>query len=207
MVRPQERADARANRLRLIAAAHAVFRERGLDAEMKEIAERAGLGIGTIYRNFPAKGDLIAAIVGEAALRIDATITSALAEPDPVTAIRSFLRGGFQVHEEYGDLLMAMMGGDVPAECKEQFREAGDLGRVAGLIRKGVAAGVFRPDLDAEIAAARLVSSFVPWHYRQLRQRHTLDQLVDAHTDLFLRGTLDSPTRGAELDLASGSDG
>ena len=207
MIRSAERADARANRVRLIQAAHAVFRERGLDAEMKEIAERASLGIGTIYRNFPAKGDLIAAIVGEAAARIDATITSALAAPDMITAIRSFLRGGFQIQEEYGDLLMAMMGGDAPASCKEQFRKSGDLGRVAGLIRKGMESGEFRPDLDAEIAAARLVSSFVPWHYHQLRQHHTLEQLVDAYTDLFLCGTLVRADGEQRVDQAGGSNG
>src|SRR3712207_3627265 len=113
MVQPAERADARANRARLIAAAHEVFRERGLDAEMKLIAERAGLGVGTIYRNFPTKDDLIAAIIGTAVERIHATIDAAVQVTDPIAAIHGFLRGGFAVVEEYGDLFAALMQGDL----------------------------------------------------------------------------------------------
>jgi AcrR family transcriptional regulator len=57
------RADAERNRRRLLDAAQALFRERGLDVGVAEIAERAGVGRGTLFRNFPTKQDLIAAIV------------------------------------------------------------------------------------------------------------------------------------------------
>jgi AcrR family transcriptional regulator len=59
------RADAERNRRRLLDAAEAVFCERGLDVGVGEIAERAGVGRGTLFRNFPSKEDLIAAIVVE----------------------------------------------------------------------------------------------------------------------------------------------
>ncbi|MGO9754552.1 MAG: TetR/AcrR family transcriptional regulator [Solirubrobacteraceae bacterium] len=59
------RADARRNRGRLLEAADAVFRERGLDVGVGEIAQRAGVGRGTLFRNFTCKQDLIAAIVVE----------------------------------------------------------------------------------------------------------------------------------------------
>jgi AcrR family transcriptional regulator len=62
--RPQ-RSDAARNRQRLLEAATAVFGERGLDAGVGEIAARAGVGRGTLFRNFPTKQDLIAAIVVE----------------------------------------------------------------------------------------------------------------------------------------------
>ena len=69
----QLRADAERNRRRLLAAAQAVFCERGLDVGVAEIAQRAGVGRGTLFRNFPTKDALIAAIVvermGEAASR------------------------------------------------------------------------------------------------------------------------------------------
>src|SRR5438105_5886550 len=68
------RADARANRLRVIEAARAVFRERGLEAEMREIAERAGVGFGTVYRNFPTKDELVAAVAAEMIERMRAAI-------------------------------------------------------------------------------------------------------------------------------------
>jgi AcrR family transcriptional regulator len=61
-VRPQ-RADARRNRRRLLDAATAVFAERGLEVSVGEIAQRAGVGRATLFRNFPTKDHLIVAIV------------------------------------------------------------------------------------------------------------------------------------------------
>ena len=61
----QLRADAARNRARLIEAATALFRERGLEVGVAEIAEAAGVGRGTLFRNFASKEDLIAAIVAE----------------------------------------------------------------------------------------------------------------------------------------------
>ena len=55
------RADAERNRVHLLQAATELFRERGLDAGVAEIAQRAGVGRGTLFRNFPTKEDLIAA--------------------------------------------------------------------------------------------------------------------------------------------------
>jgi len=59
----QQRADAARNRERLLAVAEEVFRERGLEASVGEIAERAGVGRATLFRNFPTKQDLIIAVV------------------------------------------------------------------------------------------------------------------------------------------------
>jgi AcrR family transcriptional regulator len=62
--RPAEqlRADARQNHARLIAAATEAFAERGADAPLEDIARRAGVGIGTLYRHFPTRLDLQAAV-------------------------------------------------------------------------------------------------------------------------------------------------
>jgi AcrR family transcriptional regulator len=60
-----QRADAARNRQRLLAVAEEVFRERGLDASVGEIAERAGVGRATLFRNFPTKQALIVAVVLE----------------------------------------------------------------------------------------------------------------------------------------------
>src|ERR1700677_846491 len=58
----QQRADARQNRVRLIAAATQAFAEKGADAPLEDIARRAGVGIGTLYRHFPTRLDLQAAV-------------------------------------------------------------------------------------------------------------------------------------------------
>jgi AcrR family transcriptional regulator len=59
--RPQ-RADARANHDKLVAAARALFTEKGTSAPLEEVAERAGVGIGTLYRHFPTRQALLEAV-------------------------------------------------------------------------------------------------------------------------------------------------
>lgn len=56
------RADARRNLNRIVAAAREMFAESGLDAPMEAVARRAGVGVGTLYRRFPDRGELIAAV-------------------------------------------------------------------------------------------------------------------------------------------------
>ena len=85
------RADAERNRRRLLDAAESLFRERGLEVGVGEIAQRAGVGRGTLFRNFPSKEHLITAIVadrmGEATVRGKELVE--LGEPD--TALFEFL--------------------------------------------------------------------------------------------------------------------
>jgi AcrR family transcriptional regulator len=64
------RADARRNRERIIKAARHVFADRGLDAQMDDVAKRAKVGVGTVYRHFPTKEALIDALVAEAFERL-----------------------------------------------------------------------------------------------------------------------------------------
>lgn len=64
------RADARRNRTRVLDVAERTFAERGLSAPIDEIARRAGVGVGTVYRHFPTKETLFAAIVTERVRRL-----------------------------------------------------------------------------------------------------------------------------------------
>ncbi|GAA3346333.1 TetR/AcrR family transcriptional regulator [Amorphoplanes nipponensis] len=59
---PRKRADARRNEQNLLEAAAAAFRAAGVDAPVRDIATRAGVGVGTIYRHFPTRADLIVAV-------------------------------------------------------------------------------------------------------------------------------------------------
>ena len=80
------RADAERNRARILAAASELFAERGLDASMPELAERAGVGVGTVYRAFPDKDHVLSAVMAERfrwlAAEIDAAIEAARAHGD-----------------------------------------------------------------------------------------------------------------------------
>ncbi len=81
------RADAERNRRRLLDAATAIFCERGLEVGVGEIAERAGVGRGTLFRNFPSKEHLIAAIVVERMQESVQRGRAALEAPDPGEAL------------------------------------------------------------------------------------------------------------------------
>src|SRR5213593_3762177 len=59
------RADARRNREAVLAAAKKLFADQGLDAQMPDVAKAAKVGVGTVYRHFPTKDDLIAALAAE----------------------------------------------------------------------------------------------------------------------------------------------
>jgi AcrR family transcriptional regulator len=85
------RADAERNRRRLLDAAAAVFGERGLDVGVAEIAQRAGIGRGTLFRNFPSKEDLIAAIVVDQMSQAAAWGRELLDKPDAGAALLLFL--------------------------------------------------------------------------------------------------------------------
>ncbi len=154
---------------------------------MREIGERAGVGTGTLYRHFPTRDDLVAAIVGEFVDRIRTALDAAKRATDPVDAVRMLLAEGFRIADYYGDMAQ-LFHGQLPAACAGQFEGFDAFGSVAELVRQGIAAGGFRPELDPEIAAARLVSSFAPHFYRRLRLTHTMEQVVQGHVDFFLRG-------------------
>src|ERR671937_643299 len=85
------RADAERNRRRLLEAAEALFSERGLDVGVGEIAARAGVGRGTLFRNFPSKEHLIAAIVIERMGEASARGRELLESNAPATALFEFL--------------------------------------------------------------------------------------------------------------------
>src|SRR5579871_1700487 len=85
------RADARRNRQRLLEAAQTLFRERGLDVGVAEIAEAAGVGRGTLFRNFASKEDLIEAIVAERMHEAAASGEQLIEAEDPAGALFEFL--------------------------------------------------------------------------------------------------------------------
>ncbi len=66
------RADARRNREELLDVAREVIREQGVDASLRDIARRAGVGIATLYRHFPTRDALITAIIGDGMQRMNA---------------------------------------------------------------------------------------------------------------------------------------
>lgn len=145
--RPQ-RSDAQRNRQRLLAAATDVFAEHGLEASVGEIAERAGVGRGTLFRNFPTKQDLIAAIVVER-MRAAMDQGRALLETgDGAEVAFMFVDEIVRRQQEDRSLFEAM---DDEFLANSEIREIhGELtGLIDELLERGKEAGSVRPEVGA----------------------------------------------------------
>src|SRR5437763_15723704 len=85
------RADAERNRERILAAAREAFAEDGLDVGLHEIAKRAGVGVGTVYRRFPEKEQLIEALFHDRIEEVVGIAERGLAFDDAWTGLEHFL--------------------------------------------------------------------------------------------------------------------
>jgi AcrR family transcriptional regulator len=92
------RADAARNRERILAAARHVFSEHGLDASVAEVAREAGVGKATVFRSYPTKEHLIAAIAGDRLRWVEDLVTAALGRPDAWVAFKALLADLAQRH-------------------------------------------------------------------------------------------------------------
>jgi AcrR family transcriptional regulator len=142
------RADAERNRRRLLDAAAVLFSERGLDVGVAEIAQHAGVGRGTLFRNFPSKEDLIAAIVVDHMNDATASGKQLLQGDDPGAALFEFLQllaGRQQVDlalfEAVGDEFLAN------PEIRSAYEEL--LGVLDRLIARAQEAGQVRADVGS----------------------------------------------------------
>jgi AcrR family transcriptional regulator len=88
---PRQRADARRNRKRIIEASRALFAEHGFDAQIDDIAGAAGVGVGTVYRHFPNKCDLLEALVHERFEGLADAAREGIANPDPWQGFEGFM--------------------------------------------------------------------------------------------------------------------
>ncbi len=179
-----ERADARANRERLLDAAAAVFAEHGIPAEMKTIAERAGVGVGTIYRNFATKDDLVAAVLLRTIDRAVELITRASEIADPAEAVTAMIQVACDHAEANSGLFQALFSGGLPPDCVPEDRSLEFLRIVTGVITRGQDAGAFRADMPAEFLAAFLDAFFMA--YLELRRTVPADGTKERLSVLFL---------------------
>ena len=142
------RADARRNRQRLVDAARAVFTEQGASASMEAIAKRAGVGVGTLYRHFPNRFDIVEAVYQDDVDELEDAAHRAVSMVDPWLAVEEF----FEAFMSYAHRKSAMMSELQQAfekhpEFRSKMRERID-GSFALVIDRGKAAGVVRPDVE-----------------------------------------------------------
>lgn len=143
------RADARRNRELVLAAARETFAAEGLDAQVDQIATRAGVGVGTVYRHFPTKEALLEAVALGGYEQICQIARESLELDDSWEAFSQFMWRGARLHRD--DRAQCEINSTRPEVMR---RVAGDkhelLALVGDLIDRGHRDGVLRADLSAE---------------------------------------------------------
>jgi AcrR family transcriptional regulator len=138
------RADARRNRAKVLEAARASMARDGLDAQMEEIARAAGVGVGTVYRHFPNKDELVDALANERFERLSELGREALAQPDPWSSFENFIRAAARIQTE--DRARSEVLVSRPATMQAAADRVGMRGLVEKLMDRAQRAGVIRPD-------------------------------------------------------------
>ncbi|TWF75975.1 TetR family transcriptional regulator [Pseudonocardia hierapolitana] len=170
------RADARRNRARLLETAHALFAERGTDASLEEVARRAGVAIGTLYRHFPTREDLLAGLFERSLQELADEADALLAEPVGVEDVLGWLRLFASHSGTYRGLPRSVLvgldeeGSPLHASCTRMQ------GGAARLFAAARAAGSIRADVSTEDVLA--IVAGIAWVVEQVGGDGRADRLL-----------------------------
>jgi AcrR family transcriptional regulator len=140
------RADARRNHEAIIVAAKKLFADEGLDAQMPDVAKAAKVGVGTVYRHFPTKEDLIAALAADRFERLAEKARDGVAAEDPWEGLCDFIRYSAEIQAEDRGLCEVM--GSRP-EVMSAAAFAVGLDKLCDkLVKRAQRSGDLRKDLD-----------------------------------------------------------
>jgi AcrR family transcriptional regulator len=159
---PPLRADAQRNRERILTAACELFREQGTAVALDDIARRAGVGAGTLYRRFPDRDALIQQVIVDSFEICLAAVETARQElADPAGALERLFR---HVIEQRERLVLPLIGGPVVHDPRVQHLQHAIRNAVEEILTAGRAADVVRDDVTAEdlITAAAMVCRPMP---------------------------------------------
>jgi AcrR family transcriptional regulator len=147
---PRQRADARRNVDALVGAARTVFSTSGVDAPAKEITDLAGVGVGTLYRHFPQRSELVKAVVESGIDAVADAGPALLAEHRPAEALTRWVHLFAELLATKRGLASALHSGDpafagLPGYFLQRLGPA-----LAALLDAAVADGAVRDDISAE---------------------------------------------------------
>lgn len=186
------RADAERNRLRIIAAARELFAERGLDVTLDDVAAHAGVGVGTVYRRFANRDELIVGVVTEHLSHVAEQTQAALDDPDPWRGVVDILTTVASSMAEDRGLASIIMWIDHShpdiVAAKSVMTD-----RMEAVFARAKAAGVLRPDLERTdffvilgmlASAAEVTQPVVPNAWRRFLELILAGIHADGHTPL-----------------------
>ncbi len=165
------RADAERNRRRILDAAAELFAERGLHVSLDEVAERAGVGVGTVYRRFADREALVDALLQTRVDELFEMVERAAANPDPWEGLIDFIETGAEFHGRNRAVKELMFSARGSREWVDRVRSR------------------IRPKVSAMVAAAK----------EQGKLREDLDILDVPMVELMLAGVIDF-TRDGDRD-------
>ncbi|HEX8105747.1 MAG TPA: helix-turn-helix domain-containing protein [Solirubrobacteraceae bacterium] len=139
------RRDAERNRQRLLASARELLTERGLDVTMDEVAHHAGVGVGTAYRRFASRDELIEALIDERLADFLALADAAAGAADPWEGLVSFVERSTAMQVADRGLKDLLTGHQLARVARLRARVNAVLG---GLVARAREAGVLRPDVE-----------------------------------------------------------
>lgn len=144
------RADARRNREAVLDAAGELFAQHGDNVQMDEIAARAGLGVGTLYRHFADKRALRAAIIARRFVAITDLARAAEQLDDPWAAFETLLMGYLESAQPDAAFRFAILGPEEPtwSDIEAEKNAFGEI--IDRIVQRAVDAGLLRPDFRAD---------------------------------------------------------
>jgi AcrR family transcriptional regulator len=171
------RADARRNRDKILTAALRVFTAEGPDAHFERIALEAGVGSGTLYRNFPTRESLIEAAYRNEVVKLRDAVPELLDTRPPREALRAWMSRFMDYASAklgVADALRAAIaaGGNPDGQSRDLILEA-----LSSLLRAGVEAGTLRADVDATDLLAMLTG--IALASGKPEQRDQAERLLD----------------------------
>ena len=142
------RADARRNRERLVAAAREVFAEQGSGASMEAIAKQAGVGVGTLYRHFPNRFDIVEAVYQDDVEELVRAAEQATEDLEPWDAVEAFFEAFLRYAKTKQALLSELQQAfeknpELRSRMRERIDAAFDL-----VVERAKEAGVVREDVS-----------------------------------------------------------
>jgi AcrR family transcriptional regulator len=143
-----QRADARRNRERVITAARKVMARDGLDAQMEDIARAAKVGVGTVYRHFPSKDEIVEALAFDRFERLRDAALDAMGIADPWDSFEAFIRTAAHIQTE--DRALSEVLTSRPEVMQPAAQSVDMLGLTAQILTRAQKAGVVRKDARPE---------------------------------------------------------